>query len=384
LITLTKLKKFGNDMNIAFDAKRAFHNTRGLGNYSRDTLRLLSSHFPENTLFLFNPSSKRELTFPLSKNMIEVLPPSYTGKLFSSFWRSYGMCSQIKSIKPDIYHGLSQELPLGIKKTGVKTVVTMHDAIFMRYPELYSTSYRSIFIHKNKYACRVADRIIAISEQTKRDIIKFFDADENKISVVYQGCNSIFRQPVSSEKTRSVQVKYQLPLHYLLTVGSIEKRKNTTLIIEALHRFGLTIPLLVIGKPAPYINELQALIHKYGMEEQVKFIHHAETVDLPAIYTLAKIFVYPSIFEGCGIPILEALCSGTPVVSSKGSCFEETGGPGSKYVDPQNADDLGEVLSNLLSDDATLERMSKEGLIFASKFEEEQIAKELMKVYNSL
>lgn len=371
-------------MNIAFDAKRAFHNTRGLGNYSRDTLRVLSSYFPENTLFLFNPSSKRELVFPLSKNMIEVLPPSFTGKIFSSFWRSYGMCGQIKSIKPDIYHGLSQELPLGIKKTGVKTVVTMHDAIFMRYPELYSTSYRSIFIHKNKYACRVADRIIAISEQTKRDIVNFFDADENKISVVYQGCNSIFRQPVSSEKTKSVQDKYELPKNYLLTVGSIEKRKNTTLIIEAMHRYGIKIPLLIIGKSTPYINEIQSLIQKYSMEKQVKFIHHAETVDLPAIYSLAKIFVYPSIFEGFGIPILEALCSGTPVVSSKGSCFEETGGPNSKYVDPQNADELGEVLANLLSDNTALEQMSKDGLLFAAKFSEEHIAQELMKVYQSL
>jgi glycosyltransferase involved in cell wall biosynthesis len=371
-------------MNIAFDAKRAFHNTRGLGNYSRDTLRLLSSNFPENTLFLFNPSSKRELVFPLSKNMIEVFPTSYAGNLFSSFWRSYGMCSQIKSIKPDIYHGLSQELPIGIKKTRVKTVVTMHDAIFMRYPELYPTSYRSIFIHKNKYACRVADHIIAISEQTKRDIVNYFNADEDKISVVYQGCNNIFRQPVSIEKRKSVQDKYQLPQQFLLTVGSIEKRKNTILIIEAIHRFRLSIPLLIIGKQTPYINDLQKLIHQYGMEQQVKFIQHAETVDLPAIYALSKIFIYPSIFEGFGLPILEALCSGAPVVSSKGSCFEETGGPGSKYIDPNNADELGEVLSNLLSDNVSLERMSKEGLLFASKFEEKQIAQELMKVYKSL
>jgi len=371
-------------MNIAFDAKRAFHNTRGLGNYSRDTLRLLSSYYPDNTLFLFNPSSKRDLVFPLSKNMIEVNPPSPMGQLFSSIWRSYGMCSQIQSIKPDIYHGLSQELPLGIKKTGVKTVVTMHDAIFMRYPELYSASYRSIFIRKNKYACRVADRIIAISEQTKRDIVQFFNADERKIHVIYQGCNSIFRQPVSTEKIKAVQEKYQLPGQYLLTVGAIEIRKNTALILEAMHRYRLDIPLLVIGKPTPYLNELQTLVQQYGMEQQVKFIHHAETIDLPAIYSLAKIFVYPSLFEGFGIPILEALCSGTPVVSSKGSCFEETGGPCSRYIDPQNADELGEVLTCLLRDDAALDRMTREGLTFADKFSDKQIAQDLMQVYLTL
>jgi len=371
-------------MNIAFDAKRAFHNTRGLGNYSRDTIRLLSTLYPENKYYLFNPTNKNNIEFPLSENTKEILPDSTFGKAFPSLWRSYGICNQIEEVKPSIFHGLSQELPWGIKKTGVRSVVTMHDAIFMRYPKLYSPSYRAIFIQKNKYACHAADRIIAISEQTKRDIICFFGADEKKISVVYQGCNNIFRDSVSEENKRTICEKYNLPSRFLLNVGAIEKRKNAAIIVEALHRNKLDIPLVIIGKPTPYIDEIKALISKYQMEQQVTFIHHAETKDLPAIYTLAEIFIYPSVFEGFGIPILEALCTGTPVISSTGSCFEETGGILSRYINALDAGELGDAISQILNDSSLKENMKKEGLIFAEKFADQQVAQNLIEVYNSL
>jgi len=371
-------------MKIAFDAKRAFHNARGLGNYSRDTIRLLGSYYPENSYFLFNPSSKNSIRFPLTDQTKVVYPQSLAGKIFKSIWRSGGMCRQIRSIKPDIYHGLSQELPRGIESTGVKSVVTMHDVIFMRYPELYSATYRSIFIKKNKHACRFADRIITISEQTKRDLIKYFAADEQKISVVYQGCNAIFRQPVSTDKKEYVQKKYHLPPHFLLNVGAIEKRKNAALIVEALHQKQLGIPLVIVGKPTSYVQEIRLLISKYQMEDQVLFIHDAETSDLPAIYALSEIFIYPSIFEGFGIPILEALCTGTPVISSTGSCFEETGGPFSLYINPESPEELGESISRVLSDSDLKNTMIKEGLAFSEKFSDQTIAQDLMDVYQSL
>jgi glycosyltransferase involved in cell wall biosynthesis len=294
------------------------------------------------------------------------------------------MCRQLKSVQPDIYHGLSQELPLGINKTGIKSVVTMHDAIFMRFPNLYPRAYRTVFIQKNNYACRVADRIIAISEQTKRDLMEFFDADEQKISVIYQGCNLRFRQPVLTETKLVVKRKYQLPDDFLLTVGAIEKRKNAALIIEALYRFRLKIPLIIIGQTSPYLKELLSMIKKYRMEKQVFFIHSVDPADLPAIYSLAGLFIYPSIFEGFGIPILEALCSGIPVIASTGSCLEESGGPFSRYINPKDADELGEAMTHLLADDLAKERMIKEGLSFSEQFTDDKIASRLMHVYQSI
>ena len=370
-------------MNIGFDAKRAFHNFRGLGNYSRDTIRVLSHYFPENNYYLFNPKIKK-VDFLYGNNVNEVLPQSLLGKLAPSLWRTIGMSTDIERHNIDVFHGLSQELPLGLNRLKTKTVVTMHDAIFMRHPELYSPIYRQIFIQKNKYACKKADHIIAISEQTKSDIIQYFGAKEDRVSVVYQGCNNVFRQDVSEEQKLQIRQKYALPSQFVLYVGAIEKRKNAAIIIEALHRKRCGVPIVMIGKPTEYINEIKKLIVKYDMEEQVVFIHNAETLDLPAIYSLSSLFLYPSVFEGFGIPILEALCTQTPVITSAGSCFAEAGGAESIYVDPMDADGWGEAIVNVLSDVQLQQKMKMAGQQHSLKFTDSHIASNLMNVYQSI
>ena len=371
-------------MQIGFDAKRAFHNTRGLGNYSRHTIRVLSTYFPDNRYFLFNPKTKNKIPYPIAENTQEINPQQIFWKTFPALWRSRGMCNDIKREQLDIYHGLNQELPFGIENIKVKTVVTLHDAIFIRYPKLYSTSYRHIFTAKNKYACKVADRIICISEQTRRDAIEYFGADDRKIEVVYQGCDSIFSAEVTEEQKQKARAKHHLPPSYLLSVGAIEERKNTQLIVEALHRTKNEMPLLIVGKPTEYEKELRSLIAQYGMQQQVTILNNVETEDLPALYAMAEIFVYPSIFEGFGIPILEALTIGTPVITSSGSCFEETAGAFSLYSDPKDANNLGELINRVLHDAALRRQMIVEGKKHALNFTDESIANNLMRVYKSL
>lgn len=369
-------------MIIGFDAKRAFHNRRGLGNYSRDVIRLLSTYFSENKYVLFNPSKKNTVDFVIpSESCEEVFPTNLMGKLLPSLWRSRGMLKQFPKHNIAVYHGLSQELPWGIQKAGVKTVVTMHDAIFMRYPELYSKNYRHIFIKKNQFACDYADRIIAISEQTKRDIITYFNADESKIDVVYQGCNTIFRQPISDVQKEQVRAKYNLPEQFLLTVGAIERRKNAEVIIESLHRSKSTMPFVLVGAPTAYKKMLEALIETYNMQNQVFFLHSVETSELPVIYALAKLFVFPSLFEGFGIPILEALSVGTPVIASEGSCFDEVGGPSTCYVNPTDSDAWAIAIERVMSDEKLQHKMRADGLLFAENFSDAKVANNLMNVY---
>lgn len=371
-------------MHIGYDAKRLFHNRRGLGNYSRDIVRILSAHYPENEYHLFNPKAKNSLSVPLSANAHEALPEGNFWRAVPSLWRSRGICKQIKAKEIDIYHGLSQELPIGIQKTGAKSVVTMHDAIFIRYPQLYTASYRSIFTKKNEYACKVADKIIAISEQTKRDFIDFFDVDAQKIAVVYQGCNAIFRQPISETEKKQVKETFNLPDQFLLYVGAIEKRKNAALIVEAMHRNQITVPLVIVGKSTNYKKEIVASAEKYHLQQQLIFLHDIETNNLPAIYAQADIFIYPSIFEGFGIPVLEALSVGVPVITSRGSCFEETGGASSMYVNPHDADELGDAITTVLSDTALQKKMITEGKAHAERFTDARIAENIMHVYQSL
>jgi len=371
-------------MKISFDAKRAFHNNRGLGVYSRNVIRLLSEYYPENQYFLFNPKQKNKIDFPLNKNSKEINPNDFLGKLLPDFWRSKTCIGQIKDLGTDIYHGLSQELPQGIEKSDVKTVVTMHDAIFLRYPELYDHLYRKIFIRKNRHSCRVADQIIAISEQTKTDFIEFFDVPAEKIDVVYQGCNNIFREKISEEQKAAVRRKYNLPETYLLNVGAIEKRKNLATVIHAIYRENIDLPLVAVGNKTAYTDEINTLSAQYKLEKQVFLLHNVEIADLPAIYAMAEIFIYPSVFEGFGIPILEALCVGTPVITSRGSCFAETGGQSSIYVDYDNAGEMAAAIQRILSDNLLREKMKMDGLLHAGLFTDEKVAANLMKVYQKL
>jgi len=372
-------------MILSFDAKRAFHNNRGLGNYSRDVIRLMTSYFPDNSYFLFNPINTNENNLlEVPQNAKIIFPANFAYKFLPGLWRSRGCISQIKNLKTDIYHGLSQELPFGIHKTKIKTVVTMHDAIFVKFPELYPASYRKIFIQKNKYSVKAADKIIAISNQTKNDFIEFFDADPSKIEVVYQGCNNIFRQKIADADLARIRKKYNLPETFMLEVGAIEKRKNLETIIKAMSISKTDIPLVVVGNRTAYLIEIKHLISKLKLGKQVIFLHDVPTEELPAIYTMSSLFVYPSRYEGFGIPILEALCTKTPVLTSRGSCFGETGGDAACYVDYDNAEEMAFVMNKILLDTNLQKSMIEKGIKHADLFTDEKVAANLMKVYDGM
>lgn len=357
-------------MRIAFDAKRAYHNYRGLGNYSRDVIRLLTTYAPEHEYLLFAKPTDR-YAFPHTKT----IAPKGLWALMPSLWRSYGCIHDLDGV--DIYWGLSGELPFGIHRKAVKKVVTIHDAIFLRYPELYSAGYRRMFTRKVQYACDHADLIIAISEQTKRDIIEFFHADERKIRVVYQGCNNRFREPVSEAQSAKVRMQYALPEQYVLTVGAIEPRKNLRNLIEAMSQAHIDLPLVAVGGKSAYAGQMAQLAQERGVTLQM--IHDLPFEDLPAVYKGAKVFCYPSVFEGFGIPILESMCIGTPVLTSTGSCFSETGGEAALYADPLQPAQIGAQLSRILADTALQETMRTKGFAQAQLFTDEQVAANLVR-----
>ena len=368
-------------LKIGFDAKRAFYNKRGLGNYSRDTIRILSENKPDNEYLLFTPKIENAIKFPLTSNCKIIKPLGLYAKV-PSLWRTFGQCKEIGQEKPDIYHGLSHELPYGIEKCNVGKIVTMHDVIFLKHPELFPLFDRYSFWKKYTRSCRIADKIIAISKQTKCDLIEYMGIDEKKIEVVYQGCNPIFRQRVPEEARKNILAKYNLLSSYMLIVCAIEKRKNHEIILKAMHIGEINIPLVITGRPSAYKNELLQLISKYRLQEKVIFLHDVETAELPAIYQSATLFVYPSLFEGFGIPILEALTSGVPVIASKGSCFEETGGKAARYVANDDAGELADAIREITDSKTIAQQMITEGFLHAELFSDENIANSLMRVYN--
>ena len=367
-------------MNIGFDAKRALFNRSGLGNYSRSTIGLLSRFYPDNKYYLFSARNSPELLQP-SYNQFIIEPTPGLSASFPSLWRSWGIHHQIKNRKLDIFHGLSNELPWSIKRCGVKSVVTIHDLIFLRYPEYYPFIDRQIYTIKFRHACQVADKIIATSESTKQDIISFFGTDPKKIQVVYQTCDPVFSIPVSLEKKDEIKNKYNLPDRYILYVGTIEKRKNALTLVKAYLKEDIVIPLLIAGKPTDYLVEINEYLKQNPSGDRIIFRHEIESVDLPALYQSAALFVYPSVFEGFGIPILEALYSGIPVVTSTGSCFAETGGDAALYCNPNDAEEMGTLITNILKDQDLIKTMKKKGFAHAQKFNEENVAANLLRVY---
>ena len=370
------------DLHIGFDAKRAFFNNSGLGNYSRDLIKLLSEYNPENEYYLFKHKNKQGVKFETINNVHTILPSTSFYKKFGGIWRSAGMCGDIKKSPINIYHGLSQELPLGIEKTGVKTVVTIHDCIFLRFPELFDISYNIIFKQKYTHACRVADCIIAISEQTKRDIMHYFNVPEEKIDVVYQGCNTNFYDAVSAEKKKVVKEKYNLPDKFILSVGTIEERKNLLSVFKGVKKANIDVPVIAIGRATDYTEKVKTYVKENNLNGT--FIHNADFEDFPAIYQLATCMAYPSIFEGFGIPILEALNSGTPVITTAGGVFPEVGGDAALYVEYGNDEQMSDCLTRILNDENLRKELSQKGKKQALKFREAEIAKNLMSVYKKI
>jgi glycosyltransferase involved in cell wall biosynthesis len=364
-------------MKIAYDAKRFFHNTSGLGNYSRDLIRILSEYFPENEYILLHKNKSdrgKEILGNPNVHFVE------TSK--GNMSRQFKMGKDAQKQNADIFHGLSGELPLKWDKKPIKKIVTIHDLIFVRYPQYYSFFDRKIHFWKFKKAANTADKIIAISEQTKRDIVQFLKVPESKIEVIYQGCHKAFKEEQSQEFIQATKEKFSLPERFILNVGTIEDRKNLLNIIKGIN--GTNIPLVVVGKKTKYFQKIASFIQKNKMEKQVYFLEGVSMDELAVIYKLADIFVYPSFFEGFGIPVIEALFSKTVTITSNTSCLPEAGGPDSVYIDPKNYLDIQSKIKFLWENESERKRRAEKGFEFVQKFNDEPIANELMTLYRKI
>jgi glycosyltransferase involved in cell wall biosynthesis len=382
-------------MNIGFDAKRAFHNQTGLGHYSRTLIDSLARFYPDNKYFLFNP--KRSSLFQFNdENIHQILPRRFPATLFTAAWRSSWVKKDLKKLKIDLYHGLSHEIPIGIQKTNVRSVVTIHDLIHERYPEQYNPVDVKIYSKKFRYACQHANNIIAISEQTRKDILEFYKTPAEKIRVTWQSCNPAFGEPLSDAQKKIILLKYELPPKFFLHIGSIIERKNLLNICKAVFilRSELTMPLVVIGDGGKYKQQVKDFIKQNDLEKKIIFLSERSSAmssktfqngqDLPAIYQSATAMVYPSFFEGFGIPVLESLWSRLPVITSNVSSLPEVGGDAVYYVNPQSAEEIAIGMKKICIDQQFANDLRQKGLLQAKKFSLQNCAEAVMNVYKEL
>lgn len=355
-------------MKIGFDAKRLFFNRTGLGNYSRTLVQDLATLYPQPEYHLYTPG---EGHIPAAAGFInnqafKLHRPG--GTSIPALWRSYAIIRDLQRDNIDLYHGLSNELPLHMDRSGIKSIVTIHDLIFKVYPATYSFSERLIYDLKFRYACRHADRIIAISECTRRDIIRFYDIEPERIDVIFQACNPLYYRLRHEAENRAVAQQYQLPPAYLLYVGTIEARKNLKGIIEAysLLKTDLRLPLVIVGKGGAYREEAIALARQKKVADNLMWLDRLQdNTHLQSVYQMASALIYPSYYEGFGLPVAEALFCRTPVITANTSSLSDAGGPGSLYIDPDSPEEIAAAIEQVLTDTTLTGQMRDTGYAYA-------------------
>lgn len=373
-------------MEIAFDGKRAVKNGTGLGNYSRYVLESLCKHADADDKFVvYSPKGRMNAWM---QRIMDTFSPQIrlviNSSVFASVWRTFGVTKDAENDGAEIFHGLSNELPLNIAKSKMKSVVTIHDLIFRKMPECYKFIDRKIYDYKFRKAAENADVVIAVSERTKKDIVELYNIDPAKIKVVYQGCDAQFAKEIGEDEKACVSQKYNLPQRYILNVGSIETRKNALQIVRALKDIDEAISLVIVGRRTKYAAKIDEYVKSNGLDARVTVISGIDFKDLPAVYAQAEVFAYPSFYEGFGIPIVEALNAGVPVIAATGSCLEEAGGASSIYVNPTNDKEMSDAINRVLTDSGLRAKMIADGKVYAKRFSEEQCSREIKEIYESL
>ncbi|MBP9681400.1 MAG: glycosyltransferase family 4 protein [Bacteriovorax sp.] len=377
-------------MRIGFDAKRATHNFRGLGNYSRGLIEGLLKYYPQEQLCLYSPPVKEAKAIDWLRSLPSSAqlkcPEGLIEKNIPTLWRSFLISNTLSRDHLDIFHGLSHEIPNRLDHCSFKKVVTMHDLIFLRYPEFFPLIDRMVYSQKFRYACKHSDLVLAICEQTKEDLIHFLGVDEKKIVVHYQSCDPLFYELRSTSELDSLRIKYQLHKPYIINVGAFEERKNQLGLLEAYGEMAHLIEedLVFIGKGKKYRAQVIQKTNELKLNSRVHFFDHVSFEELPLFYQAAKILCFPSLFEGFGIPITEALFSKIPVITSFGSCFPESAGPNSYFIDPLSRSSIADGLVKILSNQKTQEQMISRGYEYVQRFHRRESTTHLMDIYTQL
>jgi glycosyltransferase involved in cell wall biosynthesis len=328
---------------IAFDAKRLFNNNTGLGNYSRTLVKNLQVYYPQHEYHLFTTKSPKniETEYFFDPEKFTIHKPSFNTPL----WRILGMSGPINALKPDIFHGLSHEIPFGLDAS-IYTFVSFHDLIYERFPHQFGWLNSRLYRWKYKSSVKRADSVVAISESTKNDLVELYKTESSKIVVIYQSCHEIYQQ----EKLTSEQDSDFPFSNYYLYVGSIIERKGLLQTIIAYGNLPVLYrrPFVIVGKGnASYISKVKDMISYYGIADSIHFITTVSKVQLCRLYDQSFAFLYPSIYEGFGIPVIESLFRGKPVVTSTLSSLPEAAGPGAILVNPYQHLDIGKAMIDL-------------------------------------
>ena len=363
-------------MRVAIDARK-LHDF-GIGTYIRNLLRHLARIDRDNEYVLLCHEPDMGVAAALGDNFRTVLEPA----------DNYSVSEQIhvpwvlRREKPDIYHAPHYVLPVAVR---CRSVVTIHDCIHLMFPQYLPNRAAYAYARGAMWsATRRSDRILTVSEASKRDILHFFNVPAEKISVVYNAIDERFWIEPSAEDIDRVRERFQLHQRFVLYVGTIKPHKNLVRLIEAFAELRgefEELKLLIIGDEISKLPALRRAVHSHKLHKHVRFLGFLPDETLAALYRLAAVFVFPSLYEGFGLPPLEAMASGTPVVTSNVSSLPEVAGDAAELVDPYNVSSIVAGVRRVLSDPARASEMRRRGLIRARDFSWERSVARTHEIY---
>jgi glycosyltransferase involved in cell wall biosynthesis len=364
-------------MKIAFDAKRALNNATGLGSYSRNLLRGLMHYYPGNEYFLLSPKVKEHYYNELEGSFRLVLPETRWQQSFNGLWRSWVATKTLVEKGVEVYHGMSNELPFNLHTINIRKVVTIHDVLYKSHPHLYPFFDRQVYDRKVKYACDHADVIVAASQATKAEILKYYKVDEAKIKVVLQAVSPLFF-------SHAADPVLALPAKYILQVGSFTARKNHLLTLKAFAAIKDKVEekLVFAGVPGETLPAIKEFIKAHALGKHVLVLSGVGNEALPALYKGATLSLYPSSAEGFGLPVAESMVCNTPVITTAGSCMAEVAGNAAWYA-ANDVQALSSVLLKALIQKEEYNAKKQECEVRKADFHPATFAAGMMGIYTS-
>jgi glycosyltransferase involved in cell wall biosynthesis len=371
-------------LTIYIDVSAAVNSRAGLGRYARSLTQAMIQEMDAPPTLFYNRTAQAQ-TLPEWSGI-----PQRSIRLGYKPWRMMVWLAQLmhfsfKRLTPgaELFHATEHLLmPLG----GVPTVLTVHDLIYKLFPKhhkrlnyLFLNAAMPLFVRR-------ADAIITVSQASKNDLIRHYGTPDNKITVVHEAAAPHFRVVPDSEIAR-VRAKYNLPERFLLSVGTIEPRKNLSRLVECLARLrrdDRNLQLMVVGAKGWLYDDFFARLEELDQRDTVRLLGYVPDEDLPAVFRAATVYVMASIYEGAGLPVLEAMACGVPVVSSRESSMPELGADVPRYFNPYDVDNMTDVLGIVLSDDRLRAEMAVAGPERAARFSWRRAARETLRVYQGV
>ncbi len=367
-------------MRVAIDVRK-LHDF-GIGTYVRNLVQWLSRLDRESEFVLFCQREDCDQIESLGPNFTPVPDRSANYSLREQVTVPFGLAR----VRPDLFHAPHYVLPA---LTPCRSLVTIHDCIHLMFPQYLpgrlAYAYARIFF---RVAATRSARILTVSEASKRDILRFFPMPSEKVDVIYNAIDDRFRTPPDEMQMQRVRERYQLHDRFLLYSGNVKPHKNLERLIDAFHRLRLNgfadIKLLITGSEISRYSTLRRAVHRYNLHKHVRFLGYQSANTLASLYRLADAFVFPSLYEGFGLPPLEALASGTPVLTSNVSSLPEVMNGAALLIDPYDPESIAEGLAEILSNDVLRSTLIERGLARATMFSWEESVRRVLAIYREV